>query len=213
VPGDLSELLTPPVITGLVAVLLLVPPAGIALWRQHGHWRKAERAAGQARYTHTALQAALETAPEGHFVWFHQPAPDDDAGRVALPTYREGGHCSRRLAVLLDLFRGFEASFEEVKEGFDQASLDRLQNAVTGRIDLAVKKTSATEVTFAVRHATAEGFGPGLGVYLAQRMVELHGGRLDITTEGGDTIVACKLPTGGASGRQVGRSETVTARP
>ncbi len=129
-PGDLSELLTPPVITGLVAVLLLVPPAGIALWRQHGHWRKAERAAGQARYTHTALQAALETAPEGHFVWFHQPAADDDAGRVALPTYREGGHCSRRLAVLLDLFRGFDASFEEVKEGFDQASLDRLQTAV-----------------------------------------------------------------------------------
>jgi len=129
VPSDFSELLTPPVITGLVAVLLLVPPAGIALWRQHRHWRKAERAAGQARYTHTALQAALETAPEGHFVWFHQPAPDD-ADLIALPAYREGGHCSRRLAVLLDLFRGFEASFEEVKEGFDPASRERLQTAI-----------------------------------------------------------------------------------
>ena len=46
---------------------------------------------------------------------------------------------------------------------------------------------------------------------IAQRMVELHGGRLDITTEGGDTVVACKLPTGGASGRQVGRPEPVAA--
>jgi signal transduction histidine kinase len=126
----MSELLTPPVITGLVAVLLLVPPAVIALWRQHGHWRKAERSASQARYTRTALQAALETAPEGYFAWFHQPAPEEDEEPTPFPAFREGGYCSRRLAVLLDLFRGFDANFEEVVEGFDADSRDRLQNAI-----------------------------------------------------------------------------------
>ena len=128
--GDISEYLTPPVITGLVAVLLLVPPAGVALWRQHRHWRKAERAAGQARYTRAALQAALETAPEGYFVWFHKPVAEDDEDPAALPAFRESGYCSRRLAVLLDLFRGLEASFDEVGEGFDAASRDRLHAAI-----------------------------------------------------------------------------------
>jgi hypothetical protein len=78
VRGDISELLTPPVITGLVADLLLVPPAAIPLLSQHGHWRKAEQAAParRPRYTHTKpLQAALERVPEGHFVWFHQRRP------------------------------------------------------------------------------------------------------------------------------------------
>ena len=128
--GDISEYLTPPVITGLAAVLLLVPPAGIALWRQHRHWRKAERAAGQAQYTRAALQAALETAPEGYFAWFHQPIAEDDQDRAALPAFRAGGYCSRRMAVLLDLFRGLDATFEEVSEGFDPGSRDRLLAAI-----------------------------------------------------------------------------------
>ena len=46
----------------------------------------------------------------------------------------------------------------------------------------------SNDVTFAVRHTTSEGYGPGLGVYLAQRMVELHGGRLEITADGGNTV-------------------------
>ncbi len=129
-PGDISEFLTPPVITGLVAVLLLVPPAAIALWRQHRHWRKAERAAGQAQYTRAALQAALETAPEGYFAWFHQPIAEDDEDPAALPVFRDGGYCSRRLAVLLDLFRGMEANFDELTEGFDADSRDRLLGAI-----------------------------------------------------------------------------------
>ena len=129
-PGDIFELLTPPVITGLVAVLLLVPPAAVALWRQHRHWRKAERAAGQAQYTRAALQAALETAPEGYFSWFHQPVAEEDEDPAALPVFRDGGYCSRRLAVLLDLFRGMEASFDEVTEGFDADSRDRLLGAI-----------------------------------------------------------------------------------
>ncbi len=129
-PGTLLEFLTPPVMVGVIAVLVLVPPAAIALWRQHQHWRKAERAAGQAGYTRAAFQAALETAPEGYFAWFHTPAADADEDPAALPVFREGGYCSRRLAVLLDLFRGLEANFEEVVEGFDAASRDRMLAAI-----------------------------------------------------------------------------------
>ncbi len=129
-PGDIWELLTPPVITGLAAVVLLVPPAALALWRQHRHWQKAERAAGRAEYTRAAVQAALETAPEGYFAWFHQPVADADDDQKALPSFRETGYCSRRLAVLLDLFRGLDSGFEEVTEGFETASRERLQNAI-----------------------------------------------------------------------------------
>jgi hypothetical protein len=130
VPSDIAELLTPPVITGLVAILLLVPPAAIALWRQHRHWSKAEQAAAHAQYTSAAFQAALATAPEGYFAWFHQPLVDGGEYPVALPAFREGGTCSRRLAVLLDLFHGMESSFSEVSEGFDPSSRDRLQAAI-----------------------------------------------------------------------------------
>ena len=130
VPGEILELLTLPVIVGLIAVLVLVPPAAVVMWRQHRHWRKAERTAGQAQYTRAAFQAALETAPEGYFAWFQTPAPDDDDDPTALPVFRESGYSSRRLAVLLDLFRGLEANFDEVVEGFDAASRDRLLAAI-----------------------------------------------------------------------------------
>ena len=98
VPGEILELLTLPVIVGLIAVLVLVPPAAVVMWRQHRHWRKAERTAGQAQYTRDAFQAALETAPEGYFAWFQTPAPDDDDDPTALPVFRESGYSSRRLA-------------------------------------------------------------------------------------------------------------------
>ncbi len=128
--SDITELLTPPVITGLVAVLLLVPPAAWALWRQHRHWLRAERESSRALYTRDAVQAALETAPEGYFAWFHQPQAEDDEDTVALPEFRAAGYCSRRLAVLLDLFRGMDSGFHDILEGFDQPSQDRLQTAI-----------------------------------------------------------------------------------
>ena len=129
-PSDFTDLLTPAVITGLIAVVLLVPPAVIALWRQHRHWRKTEGIAARAEYNRTALQAALETAPEGYFAWFHQPTAESDEDAAALPAFHSAGTCSRRLAVLLDLFRGLEASFEEIAEGFDPDSRARLGRAV-----------------------------------------------------------------------------------
>ena len=124
------EFLTPPVLTGLIAVLVLVPPAAWVLWRQHRHWRRAERAASAASYTHQAIQAALETAPEGYFAWYHQPISEDDQDSDALPRFRDQGYGSRRLAVLLDLFRGLEATFDDVLEGFDRPSREALEAAV-----------------------------------------------------------------------------------
>ncbi len=134
-PSDITELLTPPVLTGLVAVLLLFPPAAWALWRQHRHWRRAEREAGRARYTRDAVQAALETAPEGYFAWFHQPIAEKDDETASLPKFRTLGYCSRRLAVLLDLFRGMDSGFDNVLDGFDRASQDRLLAAITAMRD------------------------------------------------------------------------------
>src|SRR5690242_1290805 len=117
-------MLSPPVVVGLVALVLLVPPAVWALVRQHRHWLRAERAASAAIHTRVALQAALETAPEGYFAWFHTPIAEDALDAEALPTFRESGYSSRRLAVLLDLFRGMEAAFDDVLEGFDRPSQD-----------------------------------------------------------------------------------------
>src|SRR3954469_13355417 len=129
------NMLSPPVVAGLIAVLLLVPPAVWALIRQHRHWRQAERAASAAIHTRAALQAALETAPEGYFSWFYTPIAEDALDAEALPTFREGGYGSRRLAVLLDLFRGMEAIFDDVVEGFDRPSQDALRAAVHGLRD------------------------------------------------------------------------------
>ena len=129
-PTGTLEFLTPPVLVGLIAVLVLVPPAAWALWRQHKYWREAEHAASRASYGRTAIQAALETAPDGYFAWFHQPIAAEDQDARALPRFRENGTCSRRLAVLLDLFRGMEATFDDVMEGFDKESQDRLRAVI-----------------------------------------------------------------------------------
>ena len=70
--------MTAPVIVGVAAVVLLVPPAAWVLWRQHRHWRRAEDARQYALYTRKSLECALETAPEGYFAWFSIPASSRD---------------------------------------------------------------------------------------------------------------------------------------
>jgi PAS domain-containing protein len=64
----------------------------------------------------SAYVAALDTAPDGYFVW--------------LDGVDGPGMCSRRLAVLLDLYRGLDATFEDVLSGFDRDSAERLTAAV-----------------------------------------------------------------------------------
>ncbi len=169
------EFLTPPVLTGLIAVLVLVPPAAWVLWRQHRHWRRAEKAASAASYTHQAFQAALETAPEGYFAWFHQPIAEDEQDTDALPRFRDQGYGSRRLAVLLDLFRGMEATFDDVLEGFDRPSRETLEAAVrhlrdggTGfQIDLNHTTTARRIQARGVRAADAQGRTMGDVVWMS----------------------------------------------
>jgi len=157
VPGDISELLTPPVLTGLAAVLLLVPPAAWSLWRQYTLWQRAEQETDKALYTRDAVQAALETAPEGYFAWFHQPITEDNIDAQALPVFRTEGYCSRRLAVLLDLFRGMESGFSEVLEGFDKTSQERLEGSIADLRDGGVGFETDLDHTATGRRIQARG--------------------------------------------------------
>ena len=127
------DLLTAPWVAIALTVALLGLPGLWLLFRQHKHWRRAEQARDSAGYARAALEAALETAPEGYFAWFTRPANASDDGLPA--AWRGGGTeaigvCSRRLAVLLDLFHGLEANFDQVIEGFDKTSQDTLRAAV-----------------------------------------------------------------------------------
>ena len=62
---------------------------------------------------------------------------------------------------------------------------------------LAVQRADGDKVVFSVRHKAKDGAqAPGLGVYLAQRIAELHGGALDIKHDGAESLISCRLPAG-----------------
>ncbi len=127
------DFLTAPWVAVTLAVVLIGLPGLLLLVRQHKHWLRAEQARDSASYARVALESALETAPEGYFTWFVRPVNPSDDGLPA--SWRGGGDapigvCSRRLAVLLDLFHGLEANFDQVVEGFDKSSQDTLRAAV-----------------------------------------------------------------------------------
>jgi len=111
-----------PLIAGLIAVAVLVPTIGAVLWRQHRHWKRAEDARDEALRTQATFAAALDTAPEGYIAWLYS---DEDASGTPLAAEQ----CSRRLAVLLDLLRGRESTFNDVLEGFDAPSQELLKDA------------------------------------------------------------------------------------
>jgi len=145
-----------PLIAGLIATVVLAASATAVIWRQHRHWRRAETAREDAERTREAFAAALDGAPDGYIGWFHPrggPAPDARS------------QCSRRLAVLLDLLRGREATFDEVVEGFEAASQEQLRAAVqrlrdigTGfRLDLLHATTGRRIAARGIRAASAEG--------------------------------------------------------
>jgi signal transduction histidine kinase len=127
-------LLTVPGVAGAAALAILGIPAIVLLIRQHRYWRRAEDSRDRAFYARAALEAALETAPEGYFAWFAVPdGSQDDALPLAWRRAATDGVasvCSRRLAVLLDLFHGLEANFDQVVEGFDKDSQETLRAAV-----------------------------------------------------------------------------------
>ncbi|TAL01769.1 MAG: PAS domain-containing sensor histidine kinase [Rhodospirillaceae bacterium] len=167
--GQAGILLTAPWIMGIVAVVVIVPPAAWLLWRQHGHWRRAEDARNHALYVRKSLECALETAPEGYFAWFSVPAstkPDSiaDGADDGLPApWRRNGEkrtvevCSRRLAVLLDLFRGMAADFEQVVDGFDRPSQEKLRTAIVALRSDGTGFQIALDHSITGRHLQARG--------------------------------------------------------
>ena len=77
------------------------------IW-QHRSWKRTKLYLSKTEEALAALWAALDASPDGYFSWLE---PDNAMGQ-----------CSRRLAVLLDLYRGANATFEDVLSGFDQKS-------------------------------------------------------------------------------------------
>lgn len=110
-------------VAGALALLIL-PLIGVLIW-QHRNWRRTESNLDETALHYTAVSAALDASPDGYFGWF---GPDTPADEKEPPVDR--GRCSRRLAVLLDLFRGLDATFEDVLSGFDTASGNALNAGV-----------------------------------------------------------------------------------
>ncbi len=102
---------------GGALVFVLIPAAVVLIW-QHRGWRRAERQLAEIEDLYAAIEAALNASPDGYYAWLGGDTEDDT------------GVCSRRLAVLLDLYRGLDATFEDVLNGFDRASTETLTEAV-----------------------------------------------------------------------------------
>lgn len=84
---------------------------------------KLERAENRAK----ALEQALAAAPDGWFAWLpgsgdnqRQALSSDLAADAAANQALSGGLCSRRLAVLLDLYTGQQAGFNDILAGFSR---------------------------------------------------------------------------------------------
>lgn len=98
------------------AIIFLIIPALVVLIWQHRGWRRTEERLTDTEDRLAAMWAALDASPDGYFSW--------------LDSENDSGQCSRRLAVLLDLYRGSEATFEDILDGFDQESEERLKKSV-----------------------------------------------------------------------------------
>lgn len=99
----------PTLMTALVAAL---GAAGALLVLYVFQWRgrqKAEARLADLQHRAETYEEALAAAPDGHFIWFHG-LPDEDRDG--------GGHCSRRLAVLLGLYAGTDSTWTDVLDGF-----------------------------------------------------------------------------------------------
>ena len=100
------------------AILLIVMPAAVILFWQHRRWRQTEYLFASSEEQFAAVDAALNASPDGFYAWMGEDSEEDQ------------GVCSRRLAVLLDLYRGLDSDFGDVLNGFDRASTEQLSSAV-----------------------------------------------------------------------------------
>ncbi|MBT4741137.1 MAG: PAS domain-containing protein [Rhodospirillaceae bacterium] len=96
-------------------VLIVLPAIAVLIW-QHRGWRTTEHRLLSTEDRLAAMWAALDASPDGYFGW--------------LESENNSGQCSRRLAVLLDLYRGIDATFEDVVDGFDNESGERLSAVI-----------------------------------------------------------------------------------
>ncbi|EKV27076.1 sensor [Caenispirillum salinarum AK4] len=109
----------PALMTALVAALGAAGALlALTLLQRHHRARSDARASALAERV-AALEGALAAAPDGHFIWFHRDGPEEAAGG-----------CSRRLAVLLGLFRGTDTPWSDVAGGFGGGETARLEDAV-----------------------------------------------------------------------------------
>ena len=101
----------------------------LVFWWQYRRWRRAESKVNQTLSTHAALQAAIDASPDGYFAWFYGT---DNSGRADrdITEKNRTGVCSRRVAVLLDLFRGMDSVFEDILDGFEAEGAQELHQAV-----------------------------------------------------------------------------------
>ncbi|MBY0431620.1 MAG: PAS domain-containing protein, partial [Rhodospirillales bacterium] len=114
-------------------------------------WRQAKAADDLSRVQAELSREAevMLAAPDGFYRWSHGA----------------GEQCSRRLAVLLGLFNGIDASFDEVLASFGQAEAAVLEVAVAGlrqngvgfELELALRDSARRMLVMGVRAAAPDG--------------------------------------------------------
>ncbi|MFL2769742.1 MAG: PAS-domain containing protein [Rhodospirillaceae bacterium] len=131
----MNILLPPTILAFAGAIALILIPAVVLLVLQHRAWRRAETLLEATEREYTATLAALNASPDGYFAWIPATAiraEDASSRNTAEDKIEENtGVCSRRLAVLLDLYRGLDSTFSDVLAGFDGPSIEQLTAAVS----------------------------------------------------------------------------------
>lgn len=164
--------------------IALAMPGVVLLWRRAGlAQQRAEEAAEEAEIGREILAAA----PDGLFLWDHA------SGRA---------RCSRRLAVLLGLEAGTQASFADVAARFDGDAALLLETAVE-----ALRRVGATfelmlpsgeRMVHAVGARAATGDGRPLAdlLWMRDASAAASAGRDDAATEGQLQALLDALPVG-----------------
>ena len=140
------------VAAAMVAGLVFLP---IVLWQRRQLHLAMDDALRQET-DRSRLDEILAAAPDGFFRWDLEPG-----GAIA------GQQCSRRLAVLLDLYGGTTAVFSDILDSFGEAEASVLEVAVealhrhgTGfELELALAESQRRIMVVGIRAATAEGIG------------------------------------------------------
>lgn len=149
-PIDLQDPATPAIAVALLALLIFLP---IIRWLRREIQRSGQEA-DAALEDHARLLEILATAPDGFYRWNL-----DEDGLVI------SEQCSRRLAVLLGLFGGMSARFEDVLGCFSPVDAARLsahcqklrEEGEAFDLDIKLREGSRRVLIIGNRAATPEG--------------------------------------------------------